>query len=192
MVLPHGGGQGARAFYDAASKRVLTLNPQAGLATLWRAADGARLQSIPQAPTCVTRYSPIRTAHWLPPAMARLGYGNGTSRRYVLKAHLEGNQNAIPAMAASADGRYAATCSFDGTVHLWECAHGRVGERIKRGANQYLLCGALQPDARTLATGDERLARLWRLPDLRPLQMLSSIARPVIHLAYAPDGRLGQ
>ena len=66
-----------------------------------------------------------------------------------------------------------------------ECAHRRVGECIKRGANQYLLCGALQPDARNLATGDERLARLLALAHLRPLQMLSSIARPVIHLAYA-------
>ena len=70
-------------------------------------------------PTCVTRYSPIRTAHWSPPAMARLGYGRWDGRRYVLKAHLEGNQNAIPAMAASADGRYAATCSLDGSKNLW-------------------------------------------------------------------------
>ena len=44
MVQPDGGGEMARAFYDAASKRVLTLNPQAGLATLW---EGRRWRETP-------------------------------------------------------------------------------------------------------------------------------------------------
>lgn len=170
---------------------MLTLNPQAGLATLWRAADGARLQSIPQAN--------VRDALFADQDRTLVTSGNGEARlwrwdgrRYVLKAHLEGNQNAIPAMAASADGRYAATCSFDGTVHLWNARTGALVNALSVGPTNTCFAVRFSPDARTLATGDERLARLWRLPDLRPLQMLSSIARPVIHLAYAPDGRLGQ
>ena len=96
--------------------------------------------------------------------------------------------------AFSPDGRLAATGCDDGSVRLWDTATGqavgpvltlRRAPRVQWGRGSLMFSS----DGRLLVASDPlRAARLWHVPDGRPLE-LPGAADSAIDAQFSPDGR---
>jgi hypothetical protein len=77
---------------------------------------------------------------------------------------LRGHEDAVGALTFSADGRYLATASDDGTARLWDLTQSNVSSVVLRGHTHRITTLALSFDGRYLATGsDDTTTRLWRV-----------------------------
>ena len=86
------------------------------------------------------------------------------------------------------DGERAVSCSFDGTIRLWDLESGKQIEEIK--GRQEMPALALSPDGRRLVTaGFDQTVRLWDLEAGRELQCFFWHAGRVLSVALSPDGR---
>jgi WD40 repeat protein len=79
------------------------------------------------------------------------------------------------------------TGSVDSTVRLWDVATGRT-TAVLEPREHYVLCVALSPDGRTLATGN-LAGRLWDLGTGRVVAVLRDHTDLVDAVAFSPDGR---
>jgi eukaryotic-like serine/threonine-protein kinase len=107
------------------------------------------------------------------------------------------HQGGVTAVAFSPDGERAATASRDHTARLWDGGTGRpLGEPLRHSAR--VTAVAFSRDGGLLVTGcEDGSARLWDAslakPVGGPLTLLvpvtAGLARPVVRLAFTPDGR---
>jgi WD40 repeat protein len=70
---------------------------------------------------------------------------------------------------------------------LWQCTHTLSGlSNVCAGIN----CVSFSPDGKTLASGDDKLIRLWDLNTQKVLATLSGHSQAVKSVAYSPDGKI--
>jgi WD40 repeat protein len=101
---------------------------------------------------------------------------------------LEGHASHAHGVAFLPDGQRAVSCSFDGTIRLWDLESGKQIEEIKGRQEMHAL--ALSADGRRLVTaGFDQTVRLWDLEAGRELQCFFWHAGRVLSVALSPDGR---
>ncbi|OUL35397.1 serine/threonine protein kinase [Nostoc sp. T09] len=70
---------------------------------------------------------------------------------------------------------------------LWQCLHTLSSlPSVSTGIN----CVSFSPDSKTLASGDDKIIRLWDLNTQKILATLSGHSQAVKSLAYSPDGKI--
>ncbi len=100
----------------------------------------------------------------------------------------EGHKDDVSALVFSADGRWLASSSFDGTAKLWDPMTGQE-QRTLEGHAGPVLGVAFHPDNGRLATAArDGTVRVWGV-DGKPLLTLVG-GEPVHSVAYSPDGKL--
>jgi WD40 repeat protein len=101
---------------------------------------------------------------------------------------LDGHASHAHGVAFLPDGERAISCSFDGTIRLWDLESGKQIEEIK--GRQEMPALALSPDGRRLVTaGFDQTVRLWDLEAGRELQCFFWHAGRVLSVALSPNGR---
>ncbi len=99
-----------------------------------------------------------------------------------------GHRDGITGVAFLPDGSRCVSVSRDGTLRLWDWAAGQELLHIETQTSG-LLCVAVAPDGRTLATGDGQGICLRETATGRGLRRLSGHGDAVTALAFSPDGR---
>jgi WD40 repeat protein/serine/threonine protein kinase len=90
-------------------------------------------------------------------------------------------------LAASRDGRYVVSGSWDSTAHLWNATNGEV-EQIYLGHTKGIYGVAISPDGAIVATaGKEGELKLWRAIDQRDIFPISAGNPQVLAVAISPD-----
>ena len=96
----------------------------------------------------------------------------------------------VMAVAISADGRYLACGSGDGTIRIFDL-HDSTAAPLLLNGHQGPICGlAFHPDGRFLASGGwDHTVQLWELPfsDTQPV-VLYGHSLGVFSVAFSPDG----
>lgn len=103
---------------------------------------------------------------------------------------VEGGHSAggIWGVAASPDGRWFATASFDHTVKLWDARTGRAA-RTFTGHPGPVWCVAFSPDGQLLAGGGDGGVRVWETATGRQLHTFNDHQYMVSSVAFHPSGR---
>ncbi|HEY7309887.1 MAG TPA: serine/threonine-protein kinase [Gemmataceae bacterium] len=111
---------------------------------------------------------------------------------------LKGHTDDIIRIVFSADGRFLASASADGTVRTWDAVAGREIVVLRSHPSSHSLeCLAFSPDGRRLATasGIPNLpdqpgeVRIWDLVTGRETLILDGHKARISSLAFSPDGR---
>jgi WD40 repeat protein/class 3 adenylate cyclase len=111
------------------------------------------------------------------------------ARSGALLHSLAGHDNAVNGLAVSADGRYAATASWDETAKVWDTSTGSLVSTLA-GHTEILFRPSFSPNGRWLLTGSlDNTARLWDVASGRELRRLSIHTAAVYEAAFTPDGR---
>jgi WD40 repeat protein len=101
---------------------------------------------------------------------------------------LEGHAGHVHGVAFLPDGERAVSCSFDGTIRLWDLDSGKQIEEIKGPREMHAL--ALSSDGRRLVTAAfDQTVRLWDVDAGRELQCFFWHTGRVLSVALSPDGR---
>ncbi|HYV38793.1 MAG TPA: WD40 repeat domain-containing protein, partial [Gemmataceae bacterium] len=104
-----------------------------------------------------------------------------------------GHKSAINGMALSPDGKAIASTSLDGTMRLWDPVTGLERMQVKADESKTLLCVAIAPDGKTIATGtqtsfDDRLVQLWDAANGKELRRFAKGPKSVAAVAFSHDG----
>jgi WD40 repeat protein/serine/threonine protein kinase len=98
-----------------------------------------------------------------------------------------GHTSLVLAASFTPDGTRIATVGFDRTARLWDVASGEELEAFPHPGNLY--CLAIDPKRPLLATGGTMdKVHLWDLEQRRLARVISTPAKEVSALAFAPDG----
>ena len=98
------------------------------------------------------------------------------------------HDDAVMALAFSADGRWLATACRDQTARVWDVANAAEHRRFAH--DDWVTAAELSPDAGLLATAcRDRAARLWHVESGRQLSRLAHDG-VVWSVTFSPDGRL--
>ncbi|MCP3064822.1 CHAT domain-containing protein [Myxococcus sp. K38C18041901] len=104
-------------------------------------------------------------------------------------AVLRGHRGAVRAVTLSADGRWVATASRDGTARLWR-SDGTGRPRVLAGHRGEVVAVAFSPDGCRLVTGSaDRTARVWPVEGDGAPEVLAGHQGEVGAVAFSPDGR---
>ncbi len=105
-----------------------------------------------------------------------------------------GHRGRVSSIVVSRDGRYLITTGYDKTARVWDLRDTKATEPVMvREHPSAILCAAITPDDRFLATGSERgVVRFWPLdpsakPDTAPDPLTDRLL--ITSLAFTPDGR---
>ena len=115
-------------------------------------------------------------------------------RAIDLPAHPSGHAAPVTHVAFRADGRRLASCSYDGTVVIWDVTDPDRPRRVNRLQHRRLVnAAAWNPVAGDLlATASaDKTAAVWRVADGRKPQLLTVLARhtdDINAVAWMPDG----
>ena len=131
--------------------------------TLWRVADGRRLQTLRGPPVRGIVFSPDRRTLATSEAGRILLWDVASS---AVRATLE-DPSAINglALAFSPDGQRLAAGGQDGLIRLWDTATGQLQQRL-RGHSHWVEDVSFSPDGRLLFSASaDKTSRLWRVAD---------------------------
>ncbi|HEY7326545.1 MAG TPA: hypothetical protein VH592_02825 [Gemmataceae bacterium] len=130
-----------------------------------------------------------------------------------IQAHVTQPQpSAVYCLAWSSDGKQIISGSYDRTLKLWNVADGKLirefkgyeDKKFEKGHRGSVVCAALSPDGKTLASGDwDHAIKIWNVADGNVLHELTNPnlktgaapqmpqAHPgvVYALRYTPDGK---
>jgi hypothetical protein len=158
---------------------------------IWRASDGALLQTIPGVAQqrCVA-FSPDGS-------LLAIGGGEKTVRLFrtsdwTLVKTLTGHTQDIYAIAFSPDGTMIASGGYDQTVKLWNVGEGTLRYTFDgNGGNVYGV--AFTPDSSEVAytDGEGNTIRVYRTSDGALLKKFTSDVDAVQTVAFSRDGLLG-
>jgi WD40 repeat protein len=95
----------------------------------------------------------------------------------------------ISALALSPDGKALAT-SGGGGLRLWDLPSGRAVHAFGGRSRRYPGRVTFSPDGKRVASVHEGAVRLWDAATGKRLHELRGHPKPVVNLAFAPDGRL--
>jgi eukaryotic-like serine/threonine-protein kinase len=102
----------------------------------------------------------------------------------------KGHTDAIHGEALSADGSRAITCSFDGTLRLWNLESAKE-ERCLKGHTGWVTSVALTADgSRALSGSYDKTVRLWDVDKAEEIRQFPGHTLPVECVALSPDGKL--
>jgi eukaryotic-like serine/threonine-protein kinase len=102
----------------------------------------------------------------------------------------KGHTNAIHGVALSADDSRAITCSFDGTLRLWNVESAKE-ERCLKGHTGCVTSVALTADgSRALSGSYDKTVRLWDVDKGEEIRQFPGNTLPVECVALSPDGKL--
>jgi len=101
---------------------------------------------------------------------------------------LKQNDN-VTGIAFSPDEKYLVTCSFDGSVRLWEVA---TGKEVRRFAGHTVAAfgAAFSPDGKYILTsGRDGTARLWDVETGQEARRFTGHRSEVRDVAFSPVGK---
>jgi WD40 repeat protein len=104
-----------------------------------------------------------------------------------------GHSQIVTSVAASGDGRFILTGSFDRTARLWDAATG-AELKVFTGHTDDVTALAFSPDSRlALTASKDNTARLWDLATGAQIGLLTTRTREsrkgITSVAFSPDGR---
>jgi cytochrome c len=102
-------------------------------------------------------------------------------------AQLRGHGGPVRALAVSADGKTAASGSFDTSAIRWSLTRNSA-EQVLRFHDSAVNAVALLPDGSVVTGGADGKIALWRPGKPAPQQVLEGHIGPVVSLAVSPDG----
>ena len=110
---------------------------------------------------------------------------------YEPLAPIEGHKASWTALSISANGRFAATTSYDEAIKVWDLHKGELVRTLK--AHPWVAQAvALSPDGEQLAVAyggvQQTQIQLWAVGASRVQRELKGLAGDVTSLHYAPDG----
>jgi WD40 repeat protein len=133
----------------------------------------------------------------------------GTAIREI-QAHVTMPQpSAVYCVVWSNDGKQLVSGSFDRSLKLWNAADGKLirefkayeDKKFEKGHRDSVLCAALSPDGKTLASGDwDHAIKIWNVadgsivreltnPHLKPGATPQAHPGAVYALRFTPDGK---
>jgi WD40 repeat protein len=139
------------------------------------------------------RFCAVGGLIWNPPD-ASLGWDQPDAGVHLIEVEtgrevhvFEGHTTCLRGLAFSADGRFIAATSFDGTAKIWPTTPSPEFLSLE-GHDQTVWALAVSPNGQHLATGSlDQTARIWDLESGRPLLTLP-VNFPVVSLAFDPRG----
>jgi WD40 repeat protein/serine/threonine protein kinase len=103
---------------------------------------------------------------------------------------LHGHKREVCHVAYSPDGKRLASCSWDGTIKIWDPAN-EMELRTLREHDGEVNCVTFSPDGKTLASaGDDRTVRLWDVESGENQRTLTGHEDDVMAVEFSPDGKL--
>src|SRR5262249_52013659 len=100
----------------------------------------------------------------------------------------KGHTKDVLSLALSPDGQTLATGGYDSTLKLWQATTGRELAAFKEP--NLVRAVAFSPDGKRLASGGyDNAARLRDVATGRELAVLRGHTKPILTLAFAPDGK---
>jgi WD40 repeat protein/serine/threonine protein kinase len=109
-----------------------------------------------------------------------------------------GHRGDIKGMALSADGRWVATASYDGTIRIWDYSSGKLDRLLISDAgkghgafDEYTASVRWSPDGQFLATScDSNTVQIWAVVNGQLLRTLKGNGDGVTSIAWSPRGRI--
>jgi WD40 repeat protein len=100
--------------------------------------------------------------------------------------HPHGNATGV---AWSSDGRFLATTSSDGTIHVWS-PQGRFPQTLLSHAGQTVSPSFAPHSDLLLVAGADHTARIWNAATGQPVAVLADDPEALTSAAFSPNGRL--
>jgi len=121
-----------------------------------------------------------------PPPTAKMKSTSAIKPRQTMRGHTK----SVAGVAHLPDGRRIVTCSFDGSLRLWNLESGiQIGDDWRDGGNEGVRSIALSPNGKTIASGSwDGKVRLWNVETEKVVAKWTGhtdIARP---LCWSVDG----
>jgi len=152
---------------------------------LWDAASGHAISTFNNLTSCLAFSADSRSilAGSTDTAIRSWNIESGRMKRYYL-----GNTNPILALANSPNGKYLASASSDGLIHISNVS-GQVLQTLTGHAST-VWSVAFHPQGQILGSGSmDRTIRLWDVESGRELKCLEGHSSAVWTVAFSPDGR---
>ncbi|MBN9684341.1 MULTISPECIES: nSTAND1 domain-containing NTPase [unclassified Corallococcus] len=107
----------------------------------------------------------------------------------IASAVLRGHRGQVRAATLSADGRWVATASSDGTARVWR-ADGTGLPKVLEGQGGEVLAVAFSPDGQRVVMGSaDRTAHVWPVEGGGGPEVLTGHLAEVVMVAFSPDGQ---
>ncbi|HEU0011699.1 MAG TPA: serine/threonine-protein kinase [Verrucomicrobiae bacterium] len=163
---------------------------------MWTLENGARVD-FPVPPNLRTIKGLSGKSYDLKPTeqLYAVGRSDGSIELWPLTAGAKAtswpaHDEAVGAVAFSADGKRLATSSANGEVKIWDSATRREAVRIEP-VGRHLICLAFSADGKMLAgSGMSSRVWLWDVASGRELLELGGHGQAVLSVAFSPDGKL--
>lgn len=186
-VTLEGHGKGVSAIqFSRNGKRIATGASEGGV-RLWDAASGARLAELLEHTSHVSSLAFSNDDRLL-----ASGSWDGTLTIWdvagATKVHgLRGGQGRVTNVVFSPDGETLAA-AIDAEVKLWDTATGQPGATLG-GYEQSVLAMVFSKDGKTLAAlASDGYARLWSVPEGKPIHDYRAPVNGGHDVAFSPDG----
>jgi cytochrome c len=103
------------------------------------------------------------------------------------QAQLRGHGGPVRALAVSADGKSAASGSFDTTIIRWSLV-ADAAEQVLRFHEGAVNAVVFLRDGGLASAGEDRRIAIWAPGSDRPVRILEGHEAPIVGLAVSPDG----